>query len=464
MSKQFNLTEFNTKSKEEESKKELESNKDKFTFIEMFSGIGGFRLGLERSGWRCVWVNEIDKYASKIYKIHFGFGELDEGDIRKKEAERIPRHTMLTAGFPCQSFSVAGKGKGFEDTRGTLFYEICRIAKAKKPKLLFLENVRGLLSNNKGKTFLKILQSLDELGYDAEWQVLNSKYYGVPQSRQRVFIIGHLRGECTRTIFPIGETNILDEGKNRRETSKMESATIDASYWKGPDGKRTMIAEPKEIAYCLDANYYKGAKRQRTYVKTIGSENPTVRCKGRGSLDKHAWDTIMVKGMTLANTSRYKQGVNRTPKKEDDTSFALGTSGDQGVAIKKIIDMHSKHKSQVGRIYDSLGLSPVIKTPSGGQNIPMIIADRTRTKAGKGRNLESPKEIANSLTNATKDNYLMNEMRIRRLTPTECERLQGFPDGWTKWLSDTQRYKCLGNAVTVNVIEYLGKLLKECLK
>jgi len=416
MSKQFSLTDFNMKEKvNREVKSSVNSKDNKFTFIEMFSGIGGFRLGLERSGWKCVWANEIDKYANKIYHIQFGYGELDEGDIRKKKVERIPNHTLLTAGFPCQSFSVAGKGKGFEDTRGTLFYEICRIVKVKTPKLLLLENVRGLLSNKGGETFTKILQTLDELGYDAEWQVLNSKYFGVPQSRQRVFIVGHFRKTSTRTVFPIGKTDKLskenDKGKER-------------------------------VTSCLDANYFKGARRQRTYVK----------------------------GVTLANKSRYKQGVKRTPIKEDDKSFALGASGDQGVAVK-------------------------------------IIADRTRTKAGKGKNLESPKNIVNSLTSATKDNLvvhnlhkidvsmksqksvqrfddvahtvrqdlsrnvekphnpvLLSNMRIRRLTPVECERLQGFPDNWTKWLSDTQRYKALGNAVTVNVIEYLGKLLKECLE
>jgi len=387
---------------------------NELTFIEMFSGIGGFRSGLERSGWKCVWANDNNKYANKIYKIHFGWNELDEGDIRKKGTDRIPEHTLLTAGFPCQAFSVAGKRKGFKDTRGTLFYEICRVAEAKKPTLLLLENVKGLLSHDKGLTFQVILESLDELGYWCEWQVLNSKYFGVPQNRERVFIVGHktnsarkrntkwshsrknskrqgdkpnipcktqqdsesrfifpirqetamcqicdiaghLREGSTRQIFPIGEISkdsIKTQTKTRGERSRIRNA--------GSLGVGGSFKERNLIANTLSNRYYKNE-----------SEN-----------------LLQIKGVTLANTSRYNQGVTRTPFKKDNQSWCLNEAGDQGVCINS---------------------------------------------------------------------------NIRRLTPIECERLQGFPDNWTRWLSDTQRYKCLGNAVTVNIIEYLGEKLKNCL-
>jgi len=189
----------------------ITKNEWKPTFIEMFSGIGGFRLGLERVGWKCVWANDWDKYANTIYKKNFGDKELVEGDITEVEADEIPEHTLLTAGFPCQAFSVAGKRKGFQDTRGTLFFHIARIAEAKRPPLLLLENVKGLLSTQGGYCFARILQTLDELGYDVEWQVLNSKHFGVPQNRERVFIIGHLRGTGGRQVFPIGETDEVDK-------------------------------------------------------------------------------------------------------------------------------------------------------------------------------------------------------------------------------------------------------------
>ena len=179
-------------------------------FIELFAGIGGFRYGLEQikenNNFKCVWANEINKFASKIYKKNFGEGELYEGDIRSVMAKTLPEFDMLCGGFPCQAFSIAGKRGGFEDTRGTLFFEIARIAREKQPRILFLENVKGLLSHNEGKTFETILFTLDELGYDAQWEVLNSKNFGVPQNRERVFIVGYLRGECRSEVFPIQET------------------------------------------------------------------------------------------------------------------------------------------------------------------------------------------------------------------------------------------------------------------
>jgi DNA (cytosine-5)-methyltransferase 1 len=209
-------------------------------FIDLFAGIGGFRLGIERAASKlnipvkCVFSSEIEKNARFIYERNFG--EVPSGDIKTIYESGIPQHDILCGGFPCQAFSIAGQRKGFEDARGTLFFEIARIAAVRKPKLLFLENVKGLLNHKGGKTFGFILDTLDGLGYDAEWQVFNSKDYGVPQNRERVFIIGHLRGGRTRQIFPIsGETT-----KTTRENS---STALVSSYFKGIDnhGERTHI-------------------------------------------------------------------------------------------------------------------------------------------------------------------------------------------------------------------------------
>ncbi|WP_148132022.1 DNA cytosine methyltransferase, partial [Streptococcus sp. HMSC056D07] len=171
-------------------------------FLDLFAGIGGFRLGMESAGHECIGFCEIDKFARKSYKaIHDTEGEIELHDITTVTDEfirGIGHVDIICGGFPCQAFSIAGKRKGFEDTRGTLFFEIARFASILRPRLLFLENVKGLLNHNGGDTFETILSALDELGYDAEWQVLNSKNFGVPQNRERVFIIGHLRGECTR--------------------------------------------------------------------------------------------------------------------------------------------------------------------------------------------------------------------------------------------------------------------------
>ncbi len=179
-------------------------------FFDMFAGIGGFRSGLERAGgYECIGHCEIDEHADKAYRaIH----NVKESEVYYQDATKIDPNTMpdfelLCAGFPCQSFSIAGKRRGFEDARGTLFFDIARVVAAKRPAYLLLENVPGLLSHDKGRTFTTILATLNELGYSVEWQVLNSKDFGVPQSRRRVFIVGYLDPRCAGKVLPIRETN-----------------------------------------------------------------------------------------------------------------------------------------------------------------------------------------------------------------------------------------------------------------
>ena len=177
-------------------------------FIDFFAGIGGFRLGMERNGHKCVGFCEIDKFARQTYKANFDTeGEWECHDIRTADPFGMPDADCYCFGFPCQAFSVAGRRGGFEDTRGTLFFEVMRLAKVRKPKYLFAENVLGLLSHDGGNTFGTILAALDECGYDAQWQVLNSKDFGVPQNRERVFIVGNIRGTSRPEVFPITKGN-----------------------------------------------------------------------------------------------------------------------------------------------------------------------------------------------------------------------------------------------------------------
>lgn len=310
-------------------------------YFSMFSGIGGFELGILNAmasgrqrqkenklettmpkpmckpnfglSTTCIGFSEIDKYAIQIYKKHFP-NHKEYGNARTINAEELPDFDFLIAGFPCQSFSIAGKRGGFEDTRGTLFFQIARIARAKRPKLLLLENVKGLLSHDKGKTFGTILETLSELGYVCEWQILNSKNFGVSQNRERVLIIGYFGRKGFKQVFPIGEIPQDDLKRNKQEPGRKISNAITGGYRK--------------------------QNARGTYIMRDGRDNRSCLRSGR------------------------------TPE--------LGIKG----------------------------------------------------------------------------------MSIRRLTPTECERLQGFPDGWTEGISNTQRYKCLGNAVTVNVIEAIMGRLK----
>lgn len=174
-------------------------------FFDFFAGIGGFRLGMEMAGHECVGHCEIDKFANMSYMAMHKPKDTEVyfGDIRTVDPWDMPECEIYCGGFPCQSFSIAGKRLGFEDTRGTLFFEIMRIAKERHPRYLFLENVKGLLNHDGGGTFETIIRTMDELGYGVEWQVLNSRYFGVPQNRERVFIIGHLGGIGGREIFPL---------------------------------------------------------------------------------------------------------------------------------------------------------------------------------------------------------------------------------------------------------------------
>lgn len=167
--------------------------KERIKFIDLFCGIGGIRLGLDSQGFECVFSSDINTECQRTYKTNFG--EEPFGDITKIDEKSIPDHDILCAGFPCQPFSISGKQKGFDDTRGTLFFDICRIINEKKPSVVFLENVKHMVHHNGGRTLQTILDKLEHLGYEVSWRVLNGVDFGVPQNRERIIIIGSLNGK-----------------------------------------------------------------------------------------------------------------------------------------------------------------------------------------------------------------------------------------------------------------------------
>lgn len=195
-----------------------------YKFIDLFAGIGGFRQGFESIGFECVFSSEMDEHAQEMYFANFG--ERPYGDITKIDVENIPSHDILLAGFPCQPFSIAGEKKGFNDTRGTLFFDIARILKDKKPKVVVLENVKHFKSHDNGNTLKVVLQTLEDLGYTTNWAVLNAKDFGVPQNRERTIIIAALngvefdfnrletkKGVVLKDILEVGEFEYLDESE-----------------------------------------------------------------------------------------------------------------------------------------------------------------------------------------------------------------------------------------------------------
>ncbi len=426
--------------------------------LNWFEGIGGFRYGLERAAeavqegtdktgrdsadnipistgeeqrqqyhYRCVGACEIDRYARSVYAHNFGH-EPEWGDSLTVDAGLLPDHDLFTAGFPCQSFSVAGKREGFGDVRGTLFFEICRIIGAKRPAYILLENVKGLLSapytetvqewtdqdfdsgtgeptsrgeinhkgipGTKGWVFLTILDTLWQLGYDCQWEVFNSRYFGVPQNRERVFIIGHLRGTPRPQVFPLGEGDGV-----------------------GVEG---------QWAYAVDTSIGKGLRGQR-----------------RRSI---------VAMTAYGNSNRKDSRVQET-----DTYPCLDGSIPYAVGDKTVIQAGHRTKGKP-RFYEDEVPAITQDYGTGGQNVAMVTTnavDHTGFLLGPHRKAEQS----------------MSSRLLRRLTPKECERLQGFPDDWTRWglkdgqpveISDTQRYKMCGNAVTTNVITAIGeRILQE---
>ena len=249
-------------------------------YFDMFASVGGFRSGLDRAGgFECAGHCEIDKYADAAYRsIH----NIKENEVFYEDATTIdtttlPQFDLLCAGFPCQSFSIAGKRKGFSDSRGTMFFEIARVARARKPSYLLLENVPGLLSHDKGRTFAAILSTLCNLGYSVEWQVLNSKDFGVPQSRRRVYIIGYLNRGCAGKILPVRGTNptALIQLVSGRQDSRVYdpkglAKTLSAESG-GFGGKAGLYFvdlstnNPKltDSARCLTARYDRGVSKRR---------------------------------------------------------------------------------------------------------------------------------------------------------------------------------------------------------
>ena len=352
--------------------------------LDLFSGIGGFHLGLEQSGFEFDWVgfSEIDKYASKQYKKRFP-NATELGSVTDIQCESLPKHIdILSGGFPCQSFSIAGLRGGFEDTRGTLFFEIVRILRHYKDSgnpipCFILENVKGLLSHDDGRTFAIIYRVLTDLNYSVECQLLNTRWF-LPQNRERIYIVGHFRGESRRKVFPIGESNGI-----YNKTRKIE--------------------------------------------KEIHSNNPKVGiCLNAKAQNNWTGDFVM------------------------ETQIA-DYRNDEGIRIRKDGDAPCLTASHHSENEPSRMQGLVIK--------PVLTPERAE-KRQNGRRFKDDGEDMFTLTSQDQHG-VMEGSNIRRLTPTECERLQGFPDGWTEGQSDTQRYKQLGNAVSVPVVKAVGeKLLK----
>lgn len=328
----------------------------------------------------CVGYSEIDKYAIQTFEHHFGKEVKNYGDATKLNTSELPDFDLLVGGFPCQAFSLAGKRAGFEDTRGTLIFDVVRVLRDKRPRHFILENVKGLLSHEGGKTFAAILEILADSGYDVSWSIHNSKNYGVPQNRERVYLIGNLRGEPRPQVFPL-------RGENQA---------------------------PIEQVGNIDQHKRERDNPQTGRVYSTDGVSPTLSTMQGGGLEPK----IRVVSATKSGYEEAKEG--------DSVNYSQPNS-----------------KTRRGRVGNQI--ANTLDT-----NVQQGVVAKTIRVGGQG----SPHGSKQNW-----DSYEVNG-RIRRLTPVECERLQGFPDGWTLG-SDSQRYKQCGNAITVNVVEHVVRSLYE---
>lgn len=319
-----------------------------YTFIDLFAGIGGFHLALHSMGASCVFASEWDKYAAETYEQNFHIKPF--GDITKIHEMDIPKHDILCGGFPCQAFSISGKQKGFEDTRGTLFFDIARIVNLHKPKVVFLENVKNLTRHNNGATFKIIINTLQHLGYTVFTEVFNSSHFGLPQNRERVYIVGfHSSIDSTAFGFPLP----LNPQVCLQDVLEVNP-------------KNAKIIERDDIEICRN----------------------------------HAVSNSLFADVATSNKPIQIGKVNK---------------GGQGE-----------------RVYHTSGHAITLSAYGGGVG----------SKTGL---------------------YLVNG-KIRKLSPRECARIQGFPDSFILHASDVQAYKQLGNSVSVNVLQHILIAVSKVLK
>lgn len=321
---------------------------EKYKFIDLFAGIGGFHLALSAFGLQCVFACEWDQYASQIYEKNFQLKP--QGDINHIPADEIPTHQIVCAGFPCQAFSIAGKQKGFSDTRGTLFFQVVRIIEWHQPPLIFLENVKNLVRHDQGKTFDIVIKTLESLDYQVFYQILDASDFGLPQNRQRIYIV---------------------------------------AFHKNINAKNFIFPKPTYQPTCL---------------QDILEDDPTD-----------------AKIIQRDDINIYK---NYLPEKLASGEIKL---------LNKLIQIGKVNKGGQGeRIYHPLGHAITLSANGGGIG----------AKTGL---------------------YLING-QVRKLSPRECARLQGFPDSFLLDSSPSQAYKQLGNSVAINVLQSLFLEIYKILK
>lgn len=419
----------------------------KLTFVDLFAGVGMARMGMEQAGFECVYTCEFDKHKRKEYEIIHG-NEPEGCDIRNVRAADIPRADVWFFGAPCQDFSIAGLRKGLGGDRSSLISEVFRLIEEKgkdKPTWLVYENVKGMLSSNGGRDFMSILLRMEELGYDVEWQTLNTKHFGLPQNRERVYTIGHLRTSGSKQILPIKST----DGKDCNTKINIVGSTNpnkkiqQRKYIYGDDGlmgclTATDYKEPKIVQVGRLSNSNRDNSSCYRVYETDGL-SPCLNTMQGGGREPH----VLVKSATMGGYEKatigdsinlaFPNSTTRRGRVGKEVAQTLDRSCNQGVIVKACITPDRVEKRQNGRRFKEDGE-------------PMF----TLTKQDiHGVFIQDGEEYV-----------------IRKLTPKECMRLQGVPDEYTDRLiqagiSDSQIYKAAGDGLSVPIAKEIGERIRK---
>jgi DNA (cytosine-5)-methyltransferase 1 len=446
--------------------------------LDLFSGIGGFHKGFEQAGYEFDWVgfSDVDKYSTAVYKHKFKNAK-ELGDVRSIRSKDLPKIDIITFGSPCQDFSQAsGSRRGLKGSRSSLIGEAIRLISECRPHIFIWENVKGTFSSNNGEDFWAIIQAFINIGgYRLEWELLNSRWFQVPQNRERIYLIGHLGRGSGRTVFPLREAS---KSASNKPQSKVNYTIID---------KKGNKKNNQSYAATLCGGGHSGGNHsdmdlvKLKQIGTIGEDSEATRVYDANGLSK----TIKDGGGMGVKTGLYKVGDLKitTKKRTYDTPKEINDylkDNKNGKTIKEISDSLNLPKTQVEHYFRS-DKSRAIPNPKHWLSLKKLLNfDNTYDKQvtdiyekeiefESSRRVYSSNGISKTLDTHEAGLYKLQE-RIRRLTPIECERLQGFPDNFTSKgiingevvsISNSQRYKQLGNAVTVNVVQAIAEKLNK---
>ena len=409
--------------------------KIKINQLDLFSGIGGFHLGFEKAGYEVQsYFSEVDKYAIDVYSNNFKNSKY-VGSVTDVRGTDLPKIDLITFGSPCQDFSLAGKRKGMGGDRSSLITEAIRLIDECRPSVFVWENVKGTFSSNNGEDFWAIIQAFANIGgYRLEWQLLNTKWF-LPQNRERIYLVGYIGDGSKGQVFPVAESY---RQVNELQRQQANACTLTTRY--GADGNGIYITERKFDAQKIKVNSAnKKGYELATEGDSVNLSVPTSKTR-RGRVGKGVAQTLD----TQCNQAVIAAMRGRNPKNTSDRIA--------GSATQQMLEINSNGTTNT--------LTSVQK-----DNLVVIneIGDYRKDEGYRERKDGNSPTLNARARNDISGMPIVN--KIRRLTPIECERLQGFPDNWTKFgekgqISDTQRYKMCGNAVTVDVVKAVAENCK----